>query len=565
MRSFVRSASATLIACSSLILGVLAACSDDDPKVVTANDAGNDANNSEETGPGDQCPPQPEPECTAAKCTTDPNDPQVCVEGKCVKMKSIDCPKVGGDLQGGNVVVVGVSLAQNGANKASGESRINSLELAIKEVNAAGGIRDADKCKAPRTLAYVACDDANIAGAPDGGADGGPGDPVVDRIRGAKHLIEDLKVPVIVGASTSGNTLDLAKNATVPGKVMQFAPSSTAIAITAPADFNASPDGTRLLWRAAPSDVVQSVVLQKMFAQVETEVKAKNGGAAIKLALVTKNDAYGKGIAQAFKSGLMINGAAPSGASFADIVYKTAPADPDGVLRADAAAELGTFQPDIVVMAGTSEATDDIMRPFEASNPAKKPIYILADGQKKPELTALVDPADAKTPAPADREGLRKRIRGTQPGVLTPLAQTFFNVAYKEAYGADSVLSYGMAGTYDIGYMVTYALTASKGAPVTGTDLAKNMALLTGGTQKIDVGSTGLSKGMEAMLKGEKIDFNGASGPLDFDVATGEAPSDYGIWCVKVDPNNNARVFEEATGQSYSASTSALTGTFSCP
>ncbi len=562
MRSFIRNTSATLIAGSSLILGVLAACSDDDPTSVTAPDSGLDSSGNQETGPNDQCPPQEAPSCTAAKCTTDPNDPQVCVAGQCVKMKSPDCQKVGGDLEGGNVLVIGVSLAQTGSNGTSGTARINSLELAIKEVNAAGGVRDADRCKAPRTLAYVACDDTNTAALPDAGPDAGP---LIDRIRGAEHLINDLKVPVIVGASTSGNTLDLAKNATVPGKVMQFAPSSTAIAITNPADFNASPDGTRLLWRAAPSDVVQSIVLQKMFLQVETELKAKNGNAAIKLALVTKNDAYGKGIAEAFKNGLMINGAAPTDTSFTDIVYKTADADPDGIARSTAATQLGTFQPDIVVMAGTSEATDDIMRPFEATNPSKKPIYVLADGQKKPELTALVDPADTKTPAPGDREGLRKRIRGTQPGVLTTLAQTFFNVAYKEAYGADSVLSYGMAGTYDIGYMITYALTASKGAAVTGTDLAKNMALLTGGTQKIDVGPTGLPKGMEAMLKGEKIDFNGASGPLDFDVATGEAPSDYGIWCVKIDPNNNARVYEEATGQSYSATTGALTGTFTCP
>ncbi len=558
MRAIVRSASALVVGCG-LMFGVLAACSDDDPAVVAKTDAGSDSSTSQEGGPDDQCPAQTPPDCTAAKCTTDPNDPQVCVEGKCVKLKSVDCPKAGGDLQGGNVVVIGVSLAQNGSNKASGESRINSLELAIKEVNAAGGVRDADKCKAPRTLAYVACDDANIAGE-DAGAD-----PVIDRIRGAKHMIEDLKVPVIVGGSTSGNTLDLAKNATVPAKVMQFAPSSTAIAITAPTDFNASPDGTRLLWRAAPSDVAQSVVLQKMFVQVETETKGKNGGAAIKLALVTKNDAYGKGIAEAFKKTLKINGADPSDTSFADIVYKTTDADADGIARSAAANQLGTFQPDIVVIAGTSEATDDIMRPFESTNPAKKPIYVLADGLKKPELTSLVDPADTKSPKASDPDGLRKRIRGTQPGVLTPLAQTFFNISYKTAYGADSVLSYGMAGTYDIGYMITYALTASKGAPVTGTDLAKNMALLTGGTQKIDVGATGLSRGMEAMLKGEKIDFNGASGPLDFDVTTGEAPSDYGVWCVKVDPNDNKRVFEEATGQSYSATEGALTGTYSCP
>src|SRR5690349_12163464 len=113
MRSFIRNTSATLIAGCSLILGVLAACSDDDPVAVSTTDGGADSSNGQDSGPGDQCPPQPEPECTAAKCTTDPNDPQVCVAGQCVKMKSLDCQKVGGDLKGGNVIVIGASLAQS--------------------------------------------------------------------------------------------------------------------------------------------------------------------------------------------------------------------------------------------------------------------------------------------------------------------------------------------------------------------------------------------------------------------------------------------------------------------
>jgi ABC-type branched-subunit amino acid transport system substrate-binding protein len=555
----------------SALTGLVLACSDDETTATSApkSDAGTDSTqNVSETGGPAQCAPAATPTCTAAKCTTDMGEPAVCVSGTCVKMKTADCPKVGGDLEGANVIVIGALLAQNGANKASGESRINSLELAINEVNKAGGVPDPDRCKPSRTLAYVACDDANIAGTPvDAGADSGVDASVanvIDRIRGGKHLTDDLKVAAIVGGSTSGNTLDIAKNISVPAKVMQFAPSSTAISITAPTDFNASPDGTRLLWRAAPSDVVQSVVLQKVFLALEAGVKS-GGVASPKLAFVTKNDAYGKGIAQAFKAGLVVNGTAIPNANFQEWVYKTNAGDADGVLRATVVTDLIAFQPDIIVMAGTSEATDDIVRPYEANANTTKPIYLFADGQKKPELTALLDPADTKQPAPLDRTNLRARIRGTQPGVLTPLAQSFFNISYKSAYGADAILSYGMAGTYDIAYMLTYAIAATKGGPIDGTTLAKNMALLSSGTRRIDVGPVALKDGFESMLKAEKVDFNGASGPLDFDPATGEAPSDYGIWCVKLDPQTSKPIFEEATGQSYSAKDAKLVGTFACP
>jgi len=544
--------------------GALFACSDDDPGGATPTaDAGQDGDGTK-TDSGTDCPPIAPASCSLATCTKDLGEPAACVANTCVKLKSLDCQRVGGALDADNVVLIGELLAQNGANAASGISRINSVELAINEVNAAGGIPASDRCQPARKLAYIACDDANLAG--DAGAgDAGDGGvaAAIDRVRAGKHLTDDLKVPVIIGGSTSGNTLEIARLVTMPAKVMQFAPSSTAISITAPTDFNASPDGTRLLWRAAPSDVAQSVALQKIYADLEAAAKA-GGVASPKLALVTKNDAYGKGIAAAFKQGLMVNGQAIPNANFVDIVYKTTPADADGVLRADAVDQLVTFAPNIIVMAGTSEATDDIVRPYESVARAVAPVYLMADGQKKPELAQLVDPADARTPKAADPVGLRKRIRGTQPGVVTPLAQRFFNFGYKTAYGNQSVLAYGMAGSYDIAYLLTYAIAATNGGPIDGTTLAKNMALLTGGTQAIDVGPAGLPKGFEAMRKGEKVDFNGASGPLDFDVATGEAPSDYSVWCVKIDPNTSKAIFEEATGLSYSAKDQKLVGTYTC-
>lgn len=542
-------------------LGALAACSDEAEPVGAGPDSGADGAIVETEG-GNDCPPLPAKSCTAEKCTKDLGEPATCVANACVKLKSQDCQRVGGAIASDDAVFIGALLAQNGANAASGIARINSVELAINEVNAAGGIPDPDKCKPARKLAYVACDDANLAG--DAGVPDAAAPNAIDRVRAGKHLTDVLKVPLIVGGSTSGNTLDIAKNVAIPAKVMQFAPSSTAISITAPVDFNASPDGTRLLWRAAPSDVAQSVALQKIYADLEAAAKVA-GVTNPKLALVTKNDAYGKGIAAAFKNGLLVNGAAPvAGTNFLDVMYKTTAADADGVARDQVVTDLAAFVPNIIVMAGTSEATDDIVRPYESTAHAVAPTYLFADGQKKPELALLLDPADTSAVKALDPAGLRARIRGTQPGSVTPLAQQFFNFGYKGAFGNDSVLAYGMAGSYDIAYMVAYAIAATNGGAVTGTGLAKNMALLVGGTQIVDVGSASLPKGLEAMRKGEKIDFNGASGPLDFDLATGEAPSDYSVWCVKIDPNSSKAIFLEATGLSYSAKDQKLVGTFAC-
>ena len=60
------------------------------------------------------------------------------------------------------------------------------------------------------------------------------------------------------------------------------------------------------------------------------------------------------------------------------------------------------------------------------------------------------------------------------------------------------------------------------------------------------------------------IDFNGASGPLDFDVTTGEADADIIVWCADVDPKGTATGFKRS-GLYYSAATKALVGAPSCP
>jgi hypothetical protein len=167
------------------------ACSDDGTGgATTTNDAGNDGGGNSETdgGGGEQCADagaRPARTCTSAACTTENGEPSVCVADKCVKLKSDECTFVSGAIDDDDAVVIGSLLDLKGSDKAAGTARQNSIELAVTEINTAGGIPTADGC-GKRLLAYVSCDDS-VAFNADAGA------TAPSRRRAARHLAEELQ------------------------------------------------------------------------------------------------------------------------------------------------------------------------------------------------------------------------------------------------------------------------------------------------------------------------------------------------------------------------------------
>jgi branched-chain amino acid transport system substrate-binding protein len=77
----------------------------------------------------------------------------------------------------------------------------------------------------------------------------------------------------------------------------------------------------------------------------------------------------------------------------------------------------------------------------------------------------------------------------------------------------------------------------------------------------VDVGANALSTAFQALSSGNKIDFTGSSGPLDFDVNTGEAPSDIDVWCVKGGGDAGAVDFADSK-RYYDATQSKMVGAF---
>ena len=137
------------------------------------------------------------------------------------------------------------------------------------------------------------------------------------------------------------------------------------------------------------------------------------------------------------------------------------------------------------------------------------------------------------------------------------------NLRYKSAFPNNPQLILGMAGAYDATYMIAYSIASIDKGAVTGEAIATNFKNLITGAP-INVGPTQLNTAYATLTGGGTIDFNGASGPLNFNLATGEAPSDITVWCLGVDPNTNKTIFNDSTGETYNATSNQLSGTFSC-
>jgi branched-chain amino acid transport system substrate-binding protein len=210
----------------------------------------------------------------------------------------------------------------------------------------------------------------------------------------------------------------------------------------------------------------------------------------------------------------------------------------------------------VVVGIGITEIVTKIMAPLEAQwgdDPAlRRPTYLLSEGVRTQELLDLVK----------GRDDLRARLRGTNPGTNNPLSRSFFS-RYQAAQNPEP-LTFGMPGAYDAPYLLAYAAVAAGGDPLTGPAVAQYLRRTVGGpaAQAIDAGPGGLTAAFDLLRAGQSIDYNGASGPLEFD-AKGEAPSDIQVWCVIRDGGGEPSFLDD-TGIYYDAAKNAMVGRFNC-
>ena len=156
---------------------------------------------------------------------------------------------------------VGALMSQTGDLSDFGPPIIQSIRMAVSEINAGGGVFGKD-------VVLAVGDDATN---PDQGK------------TEAQRLVDVEKVSAIIGALASGVSLPVAENVTAPAGVLQISPASTAPTLTTAKDND-------LLFRLPISDIAQGLALAKV---------AKDQGFDSVCTLYVNSD-YGKGLSDSF-------------------------------------------------------------------------------------------------------------------------------------------------------------------------------------------------------------------------------------------------------------------------
>jgi ABC-type branched-subunit amino acid transport system substrate-binding protein len=436
-------------------------------------------------------------DATSAAGSSDPV-PAVCVSstGQCVNLLSDDCTTITGDYTSDGAVVIGSLFSTVGAQAATNLERQQSAMLAVTQINAVGGVPSSSGV--PHKLVMVSCDEStNLA-------------------RAGGHLVNELKVPAIVGPNTSQDTLDLSTTVSIPGDTVVMSPTAVASSIGSLVDND-------LTWLMVPTDVQRAPLMISQINALETQLDAARNTSMVKLGIVYRNDALGTGTRTSLDS-LVLNGKPLSDSvNLGNHVHinpydYTAP-DQNAIVQ-----EYISFLPDIIVLAGTAEAVTAVMVPLEAQWPASapRPSYVLIDSVKVPDLITAV----------TGNDDLRSRIRGTG---VTPTAASqpiydSFKVDYTVAYPGSAMVS-GMGPAYDATYAIAFALAAKQDDPVSGDSIKSGLRMLASG-DTMPVGGTKVLAAFQKLTAGQQIDALGTYSPMSWDKNGTVLGGTIEIWCI---------------------------------
>jgi len=269
---------------------------------------------------------------------------------------------------------LGALMPMTGDLQAYGQTSLNGIELAAKEINDAGGVLGQDM--------EIELGDTQTN--PQSGIDA------------AKQLVSINGVSGIVGALSSGVTIPVAESVTSKEGVPQISGASTSPVIT-------GLDDNDFMFRTVPSDAFQGRAL--------AEVVADDGMSSVSILYV--NNDYGEGLADSFSAAFENNG----GTVDERIAYEKGNASYRGELSNAAGGGA-----EALVLIGYPESGVTILR--QALEGGHFDRFVFTDGMKAPEI---IDSVGAEV-----LEG----SFGTAPEALTDTdSAQHFRSAYEGEYG----------------------------------------------------------------------------------------------------------------------------------
>jgi ABC-type branched-subunit amino acid transport system substrate-binding protein len=296
-------------------------------------------------------------------------------------------------------------------------------------------------------------------------------------VQAARKLIAD-GATCISGDYASTATVAVARSVTIPEGVMLISPASTADALS-----DLDDDG--LFSRTAPPDGLQGKALADRMAQELGGLQGKT------INIGARNDLYGTGFADSLEVELEERGATVS----EKVIY-----DPEQPSYNSEATQITSGNPDNFVIIDFPETFAKLGPALVRTGNWEPTRTFITDGLSSTDLTELVGPEAT--------EGML----GTAPGTFSGNAPDAFDQLYRRAPGAARNLF--DAPTFDdviLCYLAAVAAGSSDGEAIADAIVDVTRP---GGTKYT---FEQLPQAIEALQNGEDIDYDGASGPVDWD------------------------------------------------
>jgi ABC-type branched-subunit amino acid transport system substrate-binding protein len=334
-----------------------------------------------------------------------------------------------------------------------GDPFLQAAELAVNEINAAGGVNG-------QPIELVQGDSATSP---------------QQAVEEARRLIELEGVSAIVGPAGSGETLPVAESVTGPAGVLEVTMSATSPALTIANDND-------FLFRTVISDAAQGVVMADL-AQEQGYQSA---------CVLYVNNAYGQGLNDAFAERFTAQGGT---------VTEQVPHEQE---QASYASELATCtegDPDVMVAAAYPESGRVFLRELVESGDV--PALIFSDGLQSPDMFAELG------------WQVFEGSYGTAAGAPETDAAATFEQAWQDAYGEIPAVPY-LREINDAIYLIALAAEQADSTDSAAIRDALREVASEPGTA-IGPGQEGWQAAVTSIDAGEDVNYEGAAGPVDLD------------------------------------------------
>lgn len=308
--------------------------------------------------------------------------------------------------------------------------------------------------------------------------------------KAAEKLIQTDNVAAIIGSASSGVIVPLAESVTCPNNMLMISPGATSAFISVlPADKDKD-----FLFRTCPSDALQGAVLGNLAA-----------GLYKTASVMYINNPYGQGLAEQFKKSFQKQG----GMVYAMLPHEEKVAETYQTELKEAFARVYLTKP---FRSGKSDVLCVFSYPEHAKVYVKEAIenfkardFLFCDGSKSEELADVVGAEQL--------EGMM----GTAPGTSGGEPYALFNADFKAEFGTLPTTPF-IANTYDAAAVTGLAAytAKAKGLPMTPENIRDQLRSVANppGTL-IEPGQ--FEKAFELLQQGREINYEGASGSVDFD------------------------------------------------